>query len=334
MLLKEESALKCRVWNTEIANVVISQRDGTYQIWYLSVGFSPPPALCQSSLHHLHVRCNLSSSLRSKTPRGDFSSAHFEIWEKPVSRARQDRTEDRGQRGGLLAMWHSGTRQGWTTFLLEIPLSKSIHICSFPHEVQLSSILFSAFYASSSSINFGSLYLFIPTPDLPSQFPILVCLSLSFIHSSCSYAICNLGGGQLYLSAFSCIRASCSVLQCIGMFSVYSPVYFSVISAFSARLESAFSLLAALAARDMHSHSSQQSHLSSGLGLGPVPLAAAASGPYPIPCSIPEEFLVAPVADECESVSHFLFSYSFGKYKILCARIIAILKNMHKKWGR
>ncbi|PAV72804.1 hypothetical protein WR25_07193 [Diploscapter pachys] len=48
----------------------------------------------------------------------------------------------------------------------------------------------------------------------------------------------------------------------------------------------------------MHSHSSQQSHLSSGLGT--IPLAA---GPYPIPCSIPEEFLVAPVADECESMA-------------------------------
>ena len=227
MLLKEESALKCRVWNTEIANVVISQRDGTYQIWYLSVGFSPPPALCQSSLHHLHVRCNLSSSLRSKTPRGDFSSSHFEIWEKPVSRARQDRTEDRGQRGGLLAMWHSGTLQGWTTFLLEIPLSKSIHICSFPHEVQLSSILFSVFYASSSSINFGSLYLFIPTPDLPSQFPILVCLSLSFIHSSCSYAICNLGGGgsavSIYIQLHSCIVFSASVHW--HVFSVFTRIF-------------------------------------------------------------------------------------------------------------
>ena len=143
------------------------------------------------------------------------------------------------------------------------------------------------------------------------------CLSHSSIRHVHMQSATWAEGGQLYLSTFSCIRASCSVLQCIGMFSVYSPVYFSVISAFSIRLEPAFSLLAALAARDMHSHSSQQSHLSSGLGLGPVPLAAAASGPYPIPCSIPEEFLVAPVADECESVSHFLFSYFFGKYKIL-----------------
>ena len=146
---------------------------------------------------------------------------------------------------------------------------------------------------------------------------------VSLIHPFVMF-ICNLQpgrrGGQLYLSTFSCIRASCSVLQCIGMFSVYSPVYFSVISAFSIRLEPAFSLLAALAARDMHSHSSQQSHLSSGLGLGPVPLAAAVAGPYPIPCSIPEEFLVAPVADECESVSHFFCSLILSENIKSCAR--------------